>query len=197
MDDSLEKNIGKRIRMLRHRRRMSLRELAAQSSLSPTAISRIERGESSPTVATLRRIANALNFPVSFLFRAREEASVIFVPRENREQTQALGTLIENLGIGLPDQKLSPFLLTIEGNYDPHDELYSHDGEEFIHCLEGEVEYRVEKSAFNLSAGDSLLFDATRPHCFYNHQSTKARMLIILYEPEAFEQGKLPHDSSH
>ena len=196
MDKLLEKDIGERIRLLRNRRSLSLRELAIRSGLSPTAISRIERGESSPTVATLRRLANALNFPVSFLFKDREDESIVFVPRGSRERTQALGSLIENLGMGLPDQKLSPFLVTIDAEYNHSDELYSHAGEEFVHCLQGEVEYRVGKKVFNLSEGDSLLFDATRSHCFINNQPAKAKILIILYEPETIEKGLLPHNSS-
>ena len=95
-----EIDIGIRIRTLRKRRRMSLRDLASNSGLSANAISRIERGESSPTVSTLRRLATSLEIPIMDLFADGSEGLAIHTPQGTGRTTHSAGITIEGLGSG-------------------------------------------------------------------------------------------------
>ena len=88
------------------------------------------------------------------------------------------------MGTGLPDQSLEPFQITLDPETGNTADTYSHSGEEFIYCLEGEVEYRVGDRLYHLEVGDSLLFDPTQPHSFRNPTQNQAKILIIIQEQD-------------
>jgi transcriptional regulator with XRE-family HTH domain len=185
MKSLAELDVGRQIRSLRKRKGLSLLALSEQSGLSPNAISRIERGENSPTVSSLRRLANGLEVSVIDLFKDERTATTIFVKGDDRSRTRAAGATIETLGSGLPDQGLEPIWLTIEPGMGSTNDTVSHPGEEFVLCLEGCVEYRVADRLYKLDPGDSLFFKAGQPHCFYNPTENTAVILLMLQEQEA------------
>lgn len=188
MTDLEDINVGVKIRMLRQRKGLSLRALAELSGLSTNAISRIERGENSPTVASLRLLANGLEVQVMDFFKDETEGITVFIQRDHRSHSRTVGALIESLGTGLPDQNLEPFMITVDPGTGSTADPYTHPGEEFVHCLEGSIEYRVGNQLYQLNAGDSLLFKATQPHCFRNPSQVSATMLLVLQEHE--EEGR-------
>lgn len=171
--------VGQRIRALRERQELSLRALSARCGLSINAISQIERGENSPTVASLHQLAGALGVSITELFRGDHEHSVVYVPAAARLLTESSGVQMESLGIGLPYQQLQPFLVTIEPGAGITDQPVTHEGEEFIYCLSGEIDYHIGQESYHLDAGDSLLFDSARPHSFYNGATRPASCLLI------------------
>ena len=184
MNEQAPVDVGARIRELRQERRLSLRAMAERSGLSLNAISRIERGESSPTVASLFLIANALKVHIADLFTVAPESATIIVRRNQRLRSHGAGLMMESLGIGLPGQILEPFLMTIEAGAEIIDIPCSHPGEEFVHCIEGEIEYQVDDVWYRLETGDSLLFQARQPHCYRNTGLQTARVLLILASTE-------------
>ncbi len=80
--------------------------------------------------------------------------------------------------MGLTMQQLEPFRLTIEPG-DTGGVAITHSGQEFVYCLEGEIEYFVEDQPYGLSSGDSLLLDATLPHSWRNISPNPAKILLI------------------
>jgi transcriptional regulator with XRE-family HTH domain len=181
MDENSELNIGSRIRSLREQQRLSLRALAERCGLSINAISQIERGESSPTVASLHRIASALKISTVEMFKEESQQRVVFIKRDTGLKAKRNGTVMENRGIGLANQQIVPYLVTIEPGSEVVEEHISHHGEEFVHCLTGHVEYSVEGRTFHLEQGDSLLFDSRQAHRFRNPGSTPASILLIFH----------------
>jgi transcriptional regulator with XRE-family HTH domain len=173
-------DVGGRIRELRKTEGLSLRALADRSDLSINAISRIERGESSPTVSSLLRLATAFGVHITDLFETGPEQATILVRRNKRLRSRGDGVLMESLGIGLPGQILEPFLMTIEAGAVGMEEPCEHTGEEFVHCIEGEIEYQVADEWHRLEAGDSLLFLAKQPHMCRNTSLNRALILLIL-----------------
>lgn len=177
-------HVGQRIRMIRNRKGLSLRDLAKKSDLSTNAISRIERGVNSPTVASLRRLANGLDVHVTDFFKEKTDDETIFVKQGQGLRYSAVGAVIESLGTGIPDQNLEPFLFSIDPGHGSTTDTYTHPGEEFVHCIEGRIEYRVSNQIYELNPGDSLLFKAEQPHCFRNPLETPASLILVLQEPE-------------
>ena len=86
---------------------------------------------------------------------------------------------MESLGIGLFNQQLEPFRMTIEPGVGNVNDPISHSGEEFIHCMEGKIEYSVGDRIFHLEQGDSLLFDATQQHAYRNRSQTPTIILLV------------------
>lgn len=172
-------NVGQRIRTIREEQGLSLRGLAERCSLSLNAISLIERGENSPTVSSLHILATALGVPITDFFKDEHEQTIIFVRPTQRLHAEANGIHMESLGTGLRNQQLEPFLMTVAPGAGNIDEPITHPGEEFVHCLTGEIEYCISDQFYRLQAGDSLLFEAAQPHCFRNVTDSPAELMMI------------------
>jgi transcriptional regulator with XRE-family HTH domain len=188
----VEPRVGERIRSLREQAGFSLRSLSERCGLSVNAISLIERGENSPTVSSLHRLATALGVSLMDLFRDEDNLGVSRCGKEQRLDYREGGVLMECLGTGLRSQQLEPFLITVDpgaGNQDP----VVHPGQEFVHCLAGEIEYWVEGRVHRLRAGDSLLLEAARPHCFQNPGRSRARILVVFHCTGSFDIARRRH----
>ena len=179
-----DSGVGGRLLEIRQARGLSLRALASSSGLSMNAIGRIERGESSPTVSTLQRLATALAVPLLEFFRVEPGLATVLVRRDERLRSRNGGALIESLGSGLPGQSLGPFLMTLDPGTSGGEESIHHAGEEFVLCMEGEVEVTVDGAPHRLATGDSLLFLAHQPHLCRNLSDDRsARVLIVILAP--------------
>ena len=172
-------DVGRRIRALRERQDLTLRAVAERCGLSVTAISQIERGENSPTVASLHLLAGALGVAITEFFRTDDDRQAVYIPAGGRMMVESGGVRMENLGFGLPYQQLQPFLVTVEPGAGNVDQPVAHPGEEFIHCVTGELIYRVGSDEYHLRAGDSLLFESARPHHFVNPAVGPAAFLLL------------------
>jgi uncharacterized cupin superfamily protein len=86
---------------------------------------------------------------------------------------------MESLGIGLTNQQLEPFRMIVQPGSGNWNDPVIHTGEEFIHCLEGVIEYTIAGRVFHLEQGDSLLFDATQMHGYRNQTEKQGVVLMV------------------
>jgi transcriptional regulator with XRE-family HTH domain len=186
-------DVGLRIRKLREQRELSLRALAEKCGLSLNAISKIERGENSPTVASLHLLASALNVPITEFFRDSSDQTTVYVKRSERLHARRSGMDIESLGIGLRNQQLEPFLVTLEPGAGVDAEPITHAGQEVVYCLEGEINYQIGTETYHLEAGDSLLFEASQPHHFANATGIPALILLVFQAQEGNQAARQGH----
>jgi transcriptional regulator with XRE-family HTH domain len=180
MDEKLL--VGQRIRELRTERSLSLRALAELSRLSTNAISLIERGDNSPTVSSLHSLANALAVPITAFFEQNGDGRIIHSRKNRRPTSETAGVRMENLGSGLPNQQLEPFLMTIEPGGTSTSNQITHSGEEFVYVLSGALMCMINEQEYPLEKGDSLLFLASQPH-IYRNQTSKAAQILIIFQP--------------
>ncbi len=181
----LESCIGQEVRNFRRRLNLKGVELAKLSGLTPGALSKIENGQVSPSLATLQAIAQALSVPVTALFRRFEEQhAASHVPAGKGLLIERRGTRVGHLYhlLGHSTDKrvaFEPYLITLteESEVFP---LFQHTGTEFLYMLEGEVVYRHGDKTYRLRPGDSLLFDAIAPHGPDELISLPARYLSII-----------------
>ena len=179
LDQKTESIVGQQIRNLRMQRGLSLRALAELCGLSANAISLIERNENSPNVSSLHQIATALNVPITDFFYQDKEPTTLYVKRNQGVRYRNNGVELESLGIGLPNQQLEPFRLTIEPGSGSSHEPISHPGHEFVYCLEGEIDYYVDEQNYHLDVGDSLLLEAFNPDSWHNASKNPTIILLI------------------
>jgi quercetin dioxygenase-like cupin family protein len=156
------------------------------------AISLIERGENSPTVSSLHLLAGALGVPITDFFQEEEEHSAVCIRSDGRLGHNKNGILMESLGIGLRNQQLEPFLITIEAGAGS-EESVTHPGQEFVHCLQGRIEYHVDGEIYVLGPGDSLLLEATRPHFFRNTTNRRSTFLVVFQAAGNLDIGRQRH----
>ena len=172
--------IGVKIKTLRQERGLSLRTLGNLCELSPNTISLIERGISSPSVATLHRLATALGVPIIAFFEEQENyAEVVITRARERRRSGSTRVLLESLGVGLAEQTLEPFLVTLKPGAGAGKPLMAHAGHELVFVLGGELEYEVAGKKYQLFEGDTLLFEAKLPHNWRNLGHEPVRFLLI------------------
>lgn len=174
-----EFNIGARIRLLREEARLSLRGLADLCDLSFNAINRIERGENSPTVATLHKLAAALNVSIADFFIQSPSQMAIFTSAGSELSLDSEGVVIKSLASGFSNQQLQVFRLDVGPFSTTLPTPVSHSGEEFVFCLDGQITYHVGSLSFDLDKGDSLLFKATQPHAWENKTDRMVSILVV------------------
>ena len=180
MSERKPPDVGSQVRALRMERGLSIRGLAELCELSPNAISLIERGATSPSVSTLHRLATALKVPITAFFEGQDERVELILSRaSNRPFSGTDSVLLESLGAGLDHQTLEPFVVTLKPGADSGNQEMSHDGHELVYCLQGELEYEVAGTRYQLAAGDSVLFEARLAHCWRNPGHDPAVFLLI------------------
>jgi transcriptional regulator with XRE-family HTH domain len=193
MDEISPPDIGPKLRTLRKRRRLSLRALAELCGLSVNTISLVERGKTSPSVATLHRLVTALGVSMTFFFEEEEQRDVVFVKADRRVRTRSDSVMMENLGSGLRAQTMEPLLVTLQPGAGSGDEPIVHLGHEFVFCLEGEIEYEIRDGQYLLGVGDSLIFEAHLPHRWRNVGDKPSAILLILQTQDGREESVEQH----
>jgi len=171
--------VGLRIKELRTARGLSLRALAELSKLSTNAISLIERGGNSPTVSSLHSLAKALAVPITAFFELQGNGQVIHLKKDQRPRSETAGVIMENLGSGLPNQQIEPFLMSIAPGGSSTSSQITHSGEEMVYVLKGRLICSISEQEHELEEGDSLLFLASQPHIYRNKAPETAQVLII------------------
>lgn len=191
-------SLGDKLRQLRSERNISQRELAQLAGLSPNSISLIERDETSPSVATLQSLANALNIRMSYFFEEESPTSVLHIKSGVRPRIESEGVSIEGMGKTLAYQELEPFVITL----DPHagsggERQVVHSGHEFVYCLQGKIEYVIDGKIYLVETGDILIFEATLPHLWRNPFANEAKFILVLQTPNASREPVQRHFSNH
>ena len=183
----LESAIGRQVRQFRQERNFTLVALAQLAGLSRGMLSKIENGMTSPSLATLSALAQALNVPVTSLFRKYEEQRDATFVKANQ------GLVIERRGsqVGHEYQLLGhtvgksisvePYLITLSERSEVFP-LFQHAGVEFIYLLDGEIVYRHGAKTYLLAPGDSLFFDSETPHGPEELRKLPIRMLSVIVQ---------------
>lgn len=186
----LEVAIGRELRALRQQQGLTVADLAQRAGLSGGMLSKIENGQASPSLATLQAIAQALQVPLTAFFRGYEETRpAIHVKAGEGVETERTGTraghqynLLGHIGSNSSGVIVEPYLITLTAASDVFP-TFQHEGMEFLHMLEGAVDYRHGDRIFPLRPGDSLFFDADAPHGPEVLVALPARYLSIIAYP--------------
>lgn len=187
----LELAIGREVRAFRRQQEMTVAELAALAGLSIGMLSKIENGNTSPSLTTLQTLANALSVPLtSFFRRFEEQRAAVHTKSGQGVETERAGTranhqynLLGHIGANTSGVIVEPYLITLTEASDTFP-AFQHSGIETIYMLEGVVDYRYGDASYRLEAGDTLFFDADAPHGPETLITLPARYLSIISYPQ-------------
>lgn len=158
--------LGDRIKMLRIAQKRTLQEVADSCDLSKSMISKIENNRTIPSVAAMVKIAKTLGTNVSDLLEHNANTAAILTPLQQAIDNLTVtdkGYAIFPYASGFHEKKMQPFLFTAKkGEVVPH--RLSHEGEEFIFIIDGEMLMTVGESVYTLTKGDSLYFNSLQKH---------------------------------
>jgi len=187
----LEVAIGREVRAYRRKQEITVAELSAATGLSIGMLSKIENGNTSPSLTTLQTLAHALAVPLTSFFKGFEEKrAAIHTKAGEGVEMERDGTranhqynLLGHIGSNSSGVIVEPYLITLSNESDVFP-TFQHGGIETIYMLEGEVNYRHGDNVFPLKPGDTLFFDANAPHGPEVLVSLPARYLSIISYPQ-------------
>ena len=179
-----ELQLGPRIRALRQARGFTLRELAERAGVTESFLSQVEREVTSPSIASVQRIAGALDLAIAELFvEDAPHGRVVRRADRRRIAYPGLGAVDEFLTSGL-DGRLQVILSTIEPGGGTGDEPYAHDSdEEVVIVLSGRLELWVADEHHVLEEGDAVTYSSRLKHRNRNIGDTTAVVLFCVTPP--------------
>jgi transcriptional regulator with XRE-family HTH domain len=175
---STELQLGPRIRSLRQARRVTLRELAERAGVTESFLSQVEREVTSPSIASVQRIARALDLGIADLFVDDVPLGRV-VRRADRRRIvyPGLNATDEFLTAGR-DGRLQVILTTIEPGGGTGDEAYTHESdEEVVIVLEGRLDLWVGDEHHVLEEGDTITHSSRQPH--HNRNPGPGRAVVL------------------
>jgi transcriptional regulator with XRE-family HTH domain len=180
--------VGRRLKEVRRQMDMTLKQVAEASGMSPTHISEIERGKTSPTVGALRKIAAALGKDTAYFVEEKPLPKVSVVKKEDRESVLLPGVgdaflTAKALTNGIPAGRVNVVLVDHEKG--GKRAVHSHDGEEAVLVLKGQARVTVGEEEFVVGPGDCLHFSSKVEHSAEFTGEGRNKALWITVRPGA------------
>jgi transcriptional regulator with XRE-family HTH domain len=183
MESVFSSDLAVRIARLRREAGLTLDGLAALSGVSRAMISKVERGEASPTATVLAKLANAFGVSLSSLFGEPAASASPFSPRAAQAQwrdpatgylrrhvsPRGLGSAMEIVEVSLPAHERVMF-----------DNCAPLPLAQFVWLLEGELEMSVSGATTRMSPGDCLHMRLDQPIAFHNPGVSPARYAVVI-----------------
>lgn len=190
-ENVLEVAIGRKVRSCRKKQGLTVADLSALTDISTGMLSKIENGNTSPSLTTLQALAHALSVPLTSFFTEYEERrEAVHTKSGDGVEIEREGTraghhykLLGHIGSNASGVIVEPYLITLDSESDIF-RTFQHTGVETIYMLEGEIGYRHGPNLYRLTPGDTLFFDADSPHGPEQLLKLPARFLSIICYPQ-------------
>ena len=187
-----EKTVGEKIKQIRELKKVSLEGLSERTDIEISLIQKIEHEKNIASLAPLIKIARALGVRLgTFLDDSDSYGPVIVRSGEYHKGVRFTSQSSDvrehlnffSLAYDKAGRNMEPFIVDIEPGKQSDFMLSSHEGEEFIFVLEGEVEINYGKEVFKLGKGDSIYLDSIVMHNVHASSNRAARILAVVYAP--------------
>ncbi len=186
IDIELTGGIAKKIKEIRLGQGITLQDLSNRTVLSKGLLSKIENGRTIPSLPVFMSLAKALNtnpkdffeigsFPGGKNFLHLKKSDYGSVKKEDRSGFEYEFIFSQML----PECRMQTYLLTVLPKSESKATIT--DGHEFKYMLHGRCEYHIDDEIVLLEEGDSLYFDASKPHMPVNKSKGKAVMLVFYF----------------
>ena len=182
--------IGRAVKEFRHKKQITLQDLAARTGIPKSVLAEIENGDVVPPVATLLKLAKAFNVGMASFFEEEATGMKISVTRSG-ERTRIkrrphhhegeVDYIYESLETHKADKHMEPLLV----EFQPLDTgvmvFTNHEGEEFIFVLEGRLEFRTDDRVETLEPGDTIYFESDINHSWRSLDEKPARAIAVVW----------------
>ena len=174
--------VAQNLRKMREEKKLSLDKLAELTGVSKSMLGQIERGDSSPTIATVWKIARGLKISFTSLLETPQSDTTLV-------RQSDITPLIEDDG----KYRLYPFFPIEEGRrfevytieIDPGGRLsaeaHPSGTQEFLTLFDGQLTVHVDQQVYHLAQGDSIRFRADRPHAYHNPGDSLAKISLVIH----------------
>jgi quercetin dioxygenase-like cupin family protein len=182
-----KRSLGQRIREAREMRGLTLEDLSSRSGVSVDGLERVEANRAIPPLGQLVRLGKALEMKMGYFLSAGVDKPMCVVrsdarpkvARHGKQRSEQYGYVYESLAPEKTNRLMEPFLVTLTPT--EFGEFSSHDGQEFLFVLEGEIRVQVAKEVEVLRPGDSIYYDSSRPHLVKCYGEKPAKILAVIH----------------
>jgi transcriptional regulator with XRE-family HTH domain len=186
-ETDIGRSLGPVIRRARKRLQLTLQNVAERSNLSVSYISQIERNLLMPTISALKRIADALDIPAGNLMFAQVAGSskrMVAVLRKGHRKHVGFPQSSISYELLTPDlrRRVSALWLVADPGADSGPAL-THEGEDIVIVLQGQLSVDVAGTRHDLKAGDSIYFNSELSHRWCNTRKQIAQAIWISSPP--------------
>ncbi len=176
---------GENLRAAREKQGFTIEELSKRTGIPGNMLAQLEAGETFLPLGQLIKLSKVLSLKMSELISAGHEQFTI-VRANQRQSFERFGKAKQarrgyeyvSLAPGKKDRVMEPFIVTLHPA--SPDEPSSHDGQEFIYVLEGEMEVLIGDMSDVLTAGDAIYYDSSTTHLVRAHGDSPAIILAVL-----------------
>lgn len=175
--------IGDQLRTLRTETGLSLRDLAAQTGLSATLLSQVERGIREPSLKTLRALSTIFGPSAASLLHEQTPLTAHHSRPDERSRLLMPKGLVQYERLTPSNGQLEVLLGTLGPGHASSHEPWSHVAVECAYVITGTVTVHVADQRFEVQAGEALTFDATLPHRYANNGNQVATYLASVTPP--------------
>jgi len=182
--DDIQLIFARNLKAIREREKLSLEKVSQLSGVSKAMVGQIERGESSPTLTTIWKIANGLKVSFTELIHQPQAETELILGKDIHALEEDNGKYI--VYPHFPFQKDSRFeiySIEIKENGTLHAEAHKEGTEEYLTVFDGTLIIRIQGEDYRLTSGDAIRFKADRPHTYTNPGETLARLSMTIYYP--------------
>jgi transcriptional regulator with XRE-family HTH domain len=183
--EEIQHILAKNLKTIREKKKLSLEKTAELTGVSKTMIGQIERGESSPTLNTIWKIANGLKISFTSLIQLQHSEAKVVKRDEIRTLSEDNGKY--NVYPYFPfeeDKRFEIYSVEIEKGGFLSAEAHQEGTVEFITVFDGELTVQVNDNDYLVTAGDSIQFKADKPHTYQNSGDRLTRLSMTIYYPE-------------
>jgi transcriptional regulator with XRE-family HTH domain len=168
--------LGALIRRRRRKLRLTLRDVCTRAGLSVGYLSQVENDKAVPSLGTLAQIATGLDVGLDY-FVAQPKPADALSRAEGRPRFSLPGSPVayEAISSDYPGSELSSYILHVPPGY--VSESVTHEGDEIVVILDGEIEQTLGGEVVTMRAGDSLHYSGATPHAWANRSAAPARLL--------------------
>ena len=174
-------DIGAKIKRLRLSNQLTLEELANRSELTKGFLSQLERDLTSPSIATLENILEALGTNLKDFFSEDEDEQIVFSKDDFFENTQdnyKISYIIPNA----QKNEMEPILIELKEDKKSM-EIDPHDGEEFGYVIQGKVTLVNGEEEYDVKKGETFYLKGNLPHYIINKNDTLAKVIWVSTPP--------------
>jgi transcriptional regulator with XRE-family HTH domain len=177
---------GEKIRAVRERRALTLKEVAEKAGVSESLVSQIERNKVSPAIDTLLALADALEIDFDCLFAGLKRERSIKIVRKNERPSYQIKTGIKYEHLAQVEEQggIEAYLITIEAGAKTGNAEYGHPGWELGIVESGIMELTAGNQVFTCRKGDSVSFRADTPHILSNPGRKPLRVFWVISPPK-------------
>ncbi|HNW39564.1 MAG TPA: XRE family transcriptional regulator [Candidatus Omnitrophota bacterium] len=180
------KIVGVNIRRLREDKGITLRALAKELKVSASFLSQVETGKASPSLSSLKNIADTLSTTIGGLIgegQAVSDNPVVKAGERKQLQEVSKGVNIYLLTSQDTNKQMEPLLFRLNEKATSGEASYRHFGQEFVLVLKGIIEITLNEAVYVLKKGDSIYFNSSVPHSFRNISKEAAEAVWVITPP--------------